>query len=270
MMRVTKLLAAAAEMAAFASAGPAAAQYYPGYGSPYGYGANPYAYSPYANGAESQAVVGECANAVQARLNGGDGDDYGYGYAGGYGGARVLGISRVEHRYGGGMTVHGVATTGRAGGYGYTPNSPVDLVWRCSTDFRGAIVGIELPELYEDGATRRRARFMPRGRRVAHVGARRVIAMLILEHAVEYQELFAAAMGVRREMAVRRVAHDRCGARDLFADAVEHPPIDPGHGRGNPGQSRGVDHGALGEIGVQFHGRGSRRFGSVYVGRTGG
>jgi hypothetical protein len=143
MMRVTKLLAAAAATAALSVAAPAAAQYYPGYGSPYGYGGNPYGYSPYAGGMNGQAVVGECANAVQARLNGGYGGGYGYGYPGGYGGGRVLGISRVEPGFGG-TTVRGVATTGRAAGYGYTPNSPVDLVWMCRTDFRGAIVDIDI------------------------------------------------------------------------------------------------------------------------------
>ena len=43
-------------------------------------------------------------------------------------------------------------------------------------------------------------------------------AVLVLEHAVEHQEFLAAAMGVGREMAVRCIAHDRRGARDLLAD----------------------------------------------------
>lgn len=150
-MRVTTFFAGAAAAAAFAFATPAAAQFFPGYGNPYGYGTNPYGYAPnpYGYGVNRQAVVAQCANAVQARLNGGYGgyggygDQYGYG-DGGYGRGRVLGISRVEPGYGGGMTVRGVATTGRMGGYGYTPNSPVDLVWRCRTDFRGAIVDLDV------------------------------------------------------------------------------------------------------------------------------
>lgn len=154
MFAVTKFLAGGAALAALASAAPAAAQYYPGYGNPYGYGTNPYGYggnpygygaapygSPYNYGVNSQAVAGQCANAVQARLNGGYS---GYGNPYGYGSARVLGISRIEQGLAGGTTVRGVATTGRGPGYGYTPNSPVDLVWKCRTDFRGAIVDIQV------------------------------------------------------------------------------------------------------------------------------
>ncbi|HYX47095.1 MAG TPA: hypothetical protein VE820_09785, partial [Sphingomicrobium sp.] len=63
------------------------------------------------------------------------------GYA--YGGGRVLGISHIEAGYGGGLTVRGVAASGRAAGYGYAQNSP-DLVWRCTTDFRGGIVDIDV------------------------------------------------------------------------------------------------------------------------------
>ena len=149
MKAMTKYLAGGVAIAALASAAPAAAQYYPGYGSPYGYGMPGYGmpgygYSPYGSGVNSQMVVNQCANAVQARLNGSGYGGYGaYGSPyGGYGGGRVLGISRVEQVFGG-MRVRGVATTGRYAG-GYTPNSPVDLIWNCRTDFRGAIVDIDL------------------------------------------------------------------------------------------------------------------------------
>jgi hypothetical protein len=150
MKAITKFLAAGAAIAAFASAAPAAAQYMPGYGNPYGYGSPygaPYG-SPYGYGMNSQVVVSQCANAVQARLNGGYGGygaygGYGnYGYNGAYGGGRVLGISRVEPRRDGGFSVRGVATSGYAT-YGYAPNAP-NLVWRCRTDFRGAIVDIDV------------------------------------------------------------------------------------------------------------------------------
>ena len=158
MKAVTKILAGGVAAAALFGAAPAAAQYYPGYGYPgYGYG-NPVGqvfnqvlggvHGGY--GANSQAVVGQCANAVQARLSGGYGGYGGYGYNGyaspyGYGGgARVLGVSRVEPRSGGGLTVHGVASTGRYGGYGYGSQSQVDLVWRCRTDYRGFITGISV------------------------------------------------------------------------------------------------------------------------------
>lgn len=151
MKAITKVLASAAAIAALASAAPAAAQYYPGYGYPgYGYG-NPYGgnvvgqvlnqvlgggYGYNGYGMNSQAVVNICANAIQQRLSGG----YGYGYQYGYGGgARVLGISRVEQRNSGGLRVRGVATSGR---YGY--NEGPDLVWKCSVDYRGAIVGLDV------------------------------------------------------------------------------------------------------------------------------
>jgi hypothetical protein len=163
MRAITKFLAGGVAIAALASAAPAAAQYYPGYGYPgsgYGYG-----YPGYGNGGvigsiingvmgggyggyglNSQAVVNQCANAVQARLSGGGYGGYGYGYGqpGAYGGGRVLGISRVEQRSSGGLTVRGVATTGRYAGYGYTVNSPVDLVWKCRTDYRGLIVDVDI------------------------------------------------------------------------------------------------------------------------------
>ena len=150
MKAIIKVLAGGVAIAALASAAPAAAQYYPGYGYPgYGYGGNVvgqvlnnvlgggYGYNGY--GMNSQQVVNICANAVQQRLSGG----YGYGYNGynGYGGARVLGITSVEQRgsAGGGLRVRGVATSGR---YGY--NRGPDLTWKCSVDYRGAIVGLDV------------------------------------------------------------------------------------------------------------------------------
>ncbi|HVM22172.1 MAG TPA: hypothetical protein VM308_02575 [Sphingomicrobium sp.] len=167
MKAITKVLAGGVAIAAMASAAPASAQYYPGYGygggdvlgqvigsvlgGGYGYGAPP---------VNSQAVVNQCANAVQARLSGGAGYGTGYGYAGGYGGyapaygyaspygpaARVLGISRVEQRSGGGLTVRGVATTNAQAGYGYghAGQHRVDLTWRCRTDFRGLITSVNI------------------------------------------------------------------------------------------------------------------------------
>jgi hypothetical protein len=146
MKALTKVLAGGVAIAALASAAPAAAQYYPGYGYGYGtpYGGNVvgqvlnsvlgggYGYGAY--GMNSQAVVNVCANAIQGRLNGGYAYN-GYGYGGG---ARVLGISRVEQRSSGGLRVRGVATSGR---YGY---GQPDLTWKCSVDYRGAIVGLDV------------------------------------------------------------------------------------------------------------------------------
>jgi hypothetical protein len=176
------VLAGGALAAALVSAAPASAQIFPGYGSPYGYGyGSPYGYgyggdavigqvlgqviagsmggygngygygygNGYGNvGINSQAVVNQCVGAVQARLNGRYGTAYGQsgynGYAGGN--ARVLGISRVEQRNGGGLNVRGVANSGRSGAYGYSygAQAPVDLTFTCRTDFRGYITDIDV------------------------------------------------------------------------------------------------------------------------------
>lgn len=147
MKAITNMFAAGVAVATLAGAAPAAAQYFPGYG--YGYTMpgplGGYGYSPFGNGMNSQAAVNQCANAVQARLSGG----FNYGY--GYGAARVVGISRVEPLMDG-VVVRGVATSGHYAGYGYTPNSPVDLVWRCRTDFRGLVVDVDVnPAQRNDG-----------------------------------------------------------------------------------------------------------------------
>jgi hypothetical protein len=152
MKAVTKILAGGVLAAALGYAAPAAAQYYPGYGN--GYGGNVVGQvlnqvlgNGYGN--NSQALVNQCAAAVQQRLSGygsygAYGGGYGYNnYA--YGGARVLGISRVEPRNGGGLIVRGVATSGRyAGAYGYGAQPPVDLTWKCRADYRGFINDIDI------------------------------------------------------------------------------------------------------------------------------
>jgi hypothetical protein len=144
-MKAITFLGAGVAIAALAGAAPAAAQYYPGNG--YGYG-NPvgqvlnsvfgggFGYN--GNGVNSQAAVNQCAGAVQARLGGGYGYN-GYGYAGG---GRVLGISRVEPRSSGGLTVRGVASSGRYAGYG--AQAPVDLTWRCRTDYGGFVTDVRV------------------------------------------------------------------------------------------------------------------------------
>src|SRR5215212_6004252 len=167
MKAVVKVRPGGVAAAALFSAAPAAAQYYPGYGYP-GYGnprhGNPVGqvlnqvlgggYGSYGYGANNQYVVSQCVNAVQARLNGGGYGGYGYnngyaspyGYNGGYGNARVLGISRVEPRSSGGLTVRGVASSGRYAGYGsgYGGQPPVDLTFKCKTDYRGFITDIDV------------------------------------------------------------------------------------------------------------------------------
>lgn len=154
------ILAGGVAAAALVSAAPAAAQYYPGYGygnpgnvvgqvinqvlgGGYGYG----------YGVPSQVVVDQCARAVEARIN----RDYGYRYGGyspyggynNYGGnARVLGITSVERRSGGGLRVRGVATANAYaagyGGYGYNAQPVADLRFSCRTDSRGYINDIDL------------------------------------------------------------------------------------------------------------------------------
>src|SRR5262249_7190111 len=117
------------------------------------------------------------------------------------------------------------------------------------------VLGGELPELHEQNTTRRRARRVRGGGWVADVRAHRVLAVLVLEHAFEHQELLAAAVPVRGEVALRCVADDRGGSRNLLTDSIQHAPLDATHGRGNPGNARRVDRGTRREICVQVHGR---------------
>jgi hypothetical protein len=150
MKALTMILAGGAAAVALASAAPASAQYYPGY--PYGGGGiggvinQIFGGGGYGYGVNQQAVVNQCAAAVQQRLNAGYGGyGYnGYGYGNAYGGGRVLGISRVEPRSGGGLVVRGVATSGRYGNYGYNGQTPVDLTWRCKTDYRGFVMDVDV------------------------------------------------------------------------------------------------------------------------------
>jgi hypothetical protein len=117
-----------------------------------GYGRYPYGNYGYNQYGNQSMAVDQCARSVEARLNGYRGGYYGYGnmpYGGQYGyngygggGARVLGISRVEPRSNGGLTVRGVATSGRYAGY--TAQPPVDLTWRCKADYRGYIADIDI------------------------------------------------------------------------------------------------------------------------------
>ncbi len=194
MKAVTKVFAGAGVVAltAGAFAAPAAAQYYPGYGQSgagnvigqvldtvlnaqrYGQGAYGYA--------NDQAMIGRCAAAVEQRIN----RDYGYRYGsqyGGYGqqgynqyaqgGAKVVGITRVERRSSSTTRVRGVATANAyAGGgygnpyggynqpyggsygapygsygqaypqYGYAPQG--EITFKCDIDYRGYIRDIDV------------------------------------------------------------------------------------------------------------------------------
>ena len=198
MKAVTKILAGAAVAAVAAGgfAAPAAAQYYPGYG---GYGQSGgigqildvilnaqrygYGYQGYAN---DRSQIDRCAIAVEQRIN----RDYGYRYGsqygapyGGYnapyggqygnqygynqyaqGGAKVVGITRVERRSSSTTRVRGVATAnvyanqygnpygGQYGGqygnqygynnYGYAQAG--ELSFKCDIDYRGYIRDIDI------------------------------------------------------------------------------------------------------------------------------
>ncbi len=178
MKAVSKILAGGVAFAALASAAPAAAQYYPGYGQPnvVGQVINQVLGGGY--GVNSQAAVQRCAAAVEQRIN----YQYNRGYAGqggysGYGGynpgyngyaynqstARVLGITSVERRSGNGLRVRGVATAraqavgyGGYGGYGqggyspyggyggYAPQQVGELTFRCNVDYRGYVRDIDI------------------------------------------------------------------------------------------------------------------------------
>jgi len=165
MMAMTKILAGGVVAAALLGAAPAAAQYYPGYGYPgygNGYGGNVvgqvinqvmgggYGYNGYAG--NSQVAINQCVAAVQQRLSGGYGNLPGYGsysgysyypYQNAYPGGRVLGISRVEPRSGGGLTIRGVASSGRYGA-GYGGQQQPDLTFKCKSDYRGYIADIDI------------------------------------------------------------------------------------------------------------------------------
>src|SRR5687768_5989609 len=178
MKAVMKILAGGVGFAALASAAPAAAQYYPGYGYGQqnvlgqvlkqvlgggygGYGINP------------QVAVQRCAAAVEQRINqryrtayNPYGGGYsGYGGYGGYnayaqGGGRVLGVTSVERRSNNRLRVRGVATAnamatgyspyggygqGGYGGYGgYAPQQTGELSFKCNIDQRGYITDIDL------------------------------------------------------------------------------------------------------------------------------
>ena len=179
MKALSMILAGGVGLAALASAAPAAAQYYPGnpgygYGSGnvvgqvlgqiLGYGQYPYGNHGYNQYNNQSAAVDQCARAVEARLNGNRGGYYGYGnvpYGGQYGyngyngyaggGARVLGVTRVEGKsYG--LKVRGVASSGNQGyngygrsGYGnYGYSNGADLSWSCEVRYDGRIRDIDL------------------------------------------------------------------------------------------------------------------------------
>ena len=77
--------------------------------------------------------------------------------------------------------------------------------------------------------------------------------MFILEHAVQDQELLAAIVNMRGEVAGGCVADDGRGARHFRADPVEQAPMHARHGGWHPIQAARMDCRALTEIRVQVH-----------------
>jgi len=159
MKAVTVFLAGGAAIAALASAAPASAQYYPGYGGYPGYGYPGYGYPGYGSGGVIGSIVNsvtggygsygynvpggsriaasQCTAAVQQRLGGYGG--YGYAYGGG---GRVLGITSIEIRGDGGYRVRGTATQG---GYAYGGGA---IGFTCRTDPRGFVVNVAFNNSY--------------------------------------------------------------------------------------------------------------------------
>ena len=94
---------------------------------------------------------------------------------------------------------------------------------------------------------------MFRANRIAHIGASRIVAMFVREHAFQHEELLAAAMSVFAEIGFGRVADNGGRACDLLANPVKHLPINPCHRRGDPVAILGAQDDALIEVCIQSH-----------------
>ena len=155
---MTKLLAGAAGLAAFAATTPANAQYYGyrgySYGAPYG---NAYGY-----GMNTNAAAQQCSAAVQQRLynrtsiSGILGAVLGANTTG-----QVLSITQVSPRNNGMIRVRGLASSGRYayngygpygvgayGALGYGSANQADLSFRCDVDFRGYVRNVDINRRY--------------------------------------------------------------------------------------------------------------------------
>ena len=168
---MTKLLAGAAGLAAFAAAAPAGAQYYGYPANSYGYPGNTYG-SPYGNaygnaygygyGMNTNAAAQRCSAAVQQRL-------YNRQSIGGILGAilgantqgRVVSITQVQPRNNGLIRVRGFASSGRYASNGYGPYgagaygalgygyaNQADLSFRCDVAPNGAIYNVDINRRY--------------------------------------------------------------------------------------------------------------------------
>jgi len=150
-----KIAAGLAGAAALTTAAPTAAQNYGyyGYGStPYTYGTSPYGYQT------SSAAAQQCTAAVQNRLYNRTSMASILGSIIGLNtnSARVVGItSQTPTRNG--MTVRGIATSGRVaynnygpygvgayGALGYNSAAAADLSFKCKVDYRGYVRSVDI------------------------------------------------------------------------------------------------------------------------------
>jgi hypothetical protein len=145
-----------------------------GYGQyPHGaYGYGQYPQSNYGYGQTNpSAAVGMCAAAAEQRISGDYRGQPGYGYNNGYAnngyqqgfangyngqGAHVIGITNVERRDNGGLKVSGIASSGRAYGYGNQgynngynsqyayANQAADLRFTCKVNTRGQVSDVNI------------------------------------------------------------------------------------------------------------------------------
>jgi hypothetical protein len=116
------------------------------------------------------------------------------------------------------------------------------------------VLGMELTKLHEEHAAVVAPRCVPRSRRVADVGARGIFAQFVREGALKDQKLLAQCVLVTREAAAGPIADNAGCPRDLVAVALQHPPLDPGHRRGDPPRLVGKADRALGHVGMDQHG----------------
>src|SRR5437879_3611655 len=95
---------------------------------------------------------------------------------------------------------------------------------------------------------------MARARRIAHISAGGIVALLVGEYAVQHEELLAAAVLMGIEGAPRSVANDAGRPSNLAPVALEHLALDARQGRAKPGQVPRVHHDPLRQIGMDQHG----------------
>jgi hypothetical protein len=164
MKLMTTMFAAGVGLAAISAAAPAVAQYYPyGYTSPYVY-TNPHVGAYGAYGINTSAATQQCTAAVQSRLYnrtslgsilgsliGLPTNSYG----------RVVSVTQISPRSSGGLTIRGLASSGRMAyngygpygvgaygslGYGYA--NAADLSFKCNVDYRGYVRDVDIHRRY--------------------------------------------------------------------------------------------------------------------------